>query len=165
MQTEKESRKEMKSRLYSLLKEKQNEDKFGGHSGFLSEKCYSFDVKLQEPVNFDEASDILEKAADASGLGYARLGLISNNAQFGVVYLKRSEKHSYINKLFNPFSYSILENSFIKTGFYPKDRKISIIYINCESPKNYGEKFIDFFLNLYQALYPDRNLPIDEYIN
>ncbi len=165
MQTEERSRKEMKSRLYSLLAEKQKEDKFDSYGCFLPEKYYSFDVKLQEPVNFYGASNILGKVANALDLGYARLGFISNNAEFAVVYIKKPKKYSYIDKLFNPFSYSILRNSFMRTEIYPKDRELSSISISCESPKANSEKFIDFFFTLYRILYPNRNLPIDEFIN
>lgn len=165
MRSEEESRKEMKSRLYSLLAEKQEKDGSGSNSIFpFWERSYSFAVNLKGQADFDEVSRSLEEAAKLSGMEYARLGFVAYNAGFAVVYFKKSEKRGYIETLFNPFAYSIINNTFMMTEAYTEGSKLSNIYINCKNPRAHKKEFVDFFLNLYRVLYNDGTVPIEEYI-
>lgn len=164
MQVEKESRKEMKSRLYSLLSNKSKKDRLSVHNAFsYKNKDYSFEVKLKDKVDFDEASRMLEKAAEESNLGYARLGFVNTGAEFGFIYLKQSKIGRYLNKLFFPLSGN-LENMFITTDSYAGSGKIERIDLTCDNPKAHKREFVDFFLNLYKNIYKERNVTAEEYI-
>ncbi|MCL4376246.1 MAG: hypothetical protein OH338_04720 [Candidatus Parvarchaeota archaeon] len=164
MELENESRKQMKSRLYSLLADKRKKDRLSDYNAFsYKNKDYSFEVKLKDRVEFDEVSRMVEKAAEESNLKYARLGFVNTGAEFGFIYLKQSKISRYLNKLFFPLSGN-LENMFITTNTYASRGKMERINLTCSNPKAHKKEFVDFFLNLYKNIYKERNVTVEEYI-
>ena len=70
-----------------------------------------------------------------SNLGYSGLGF-NVGAEFGLVYFKKPEMklYGYVDKIFNPAS-GIVDNAFIKTGFYAAAYEIESIHLICSNPK------------------------------
>ena len=166
MEVENESRKQMKSRLYSLLADKHKKDRLSDYNALYYEnKDYSFEVKLKDPVEFDEACRMLEKAAEESNLGYARLGFVNTDAEFGFIYLKKSKIkiYRYLDNVFHPADGN-LENMFITTATYAGREKIERIDLTCDNPNSHKKEFVDFFLNLYNNIYKNSRVPIEKYI-
>ena len=78
MEAENKARKQMKSRLYSLLQDKSKKDRLLDYNVFsYKDKDYSFEVKLKYTFEFDKVSRMMEKAAEESNLKYARLGFVN----------------------------------------------------------------------------------------
>ncbi len=165
MQAENGSRAKMKLKLYSLLSDKCKKDRSTSYDSLLyNNKDYPFEVKLNEPTEFDEVSRILEKTAGESNLGYIRLGF-NTGGEFGLVYFKKPEikVYRYIDKIFHPVS-GIIDNMFIKTNFCATTGEIERIYLMCSDPKAHKREFVDFFLNLYHNIYNKSGVTLDEYI-
>lgn len=106
---------------------------------------------------------MLENAAKQSNLWYTRLGFINTGVEFGFIYLKQSKIGRYLNKLFFPASGN-LENMFMTTDAYASSGKIERINLTCDNPKAHKKEFIDFFTNLYNNIYKESSIPMEEYI-